>query len=133
MRLRGSRDLDAGRPRVREEDARERIGCDADQLGGEGFGGLVRPAREDKLVELFGLGADRGHDARVRVAVGGDPPRGDGVDPALAIGGVEFGVLGVRNQRNGVAETVLGERVPDGGGHMGTILFRHSREGGNPA
>src|SRR3546814_5435023 len=58
------RDLDAGRARVREEGASERGGGDADQFGGEGFGGFVRPAGEDELVELFGLVADCRHDAR---------------------------------------------------------------------
>src|SRR3546814_15310286 len=61
------RDLDAGRARVREEGASERGGGDADQFGGEGFGGFVRPAGEDELVELFGLVADCRHDARVGV------------------------------------------------------------------
>src|SRR3546814_9307099 len=60
------RDLDAGRARVREEGASERGGGDADQFGGEGFGGFVRPAGEDELVELFGLVADCRHAARDR-------------------------------------------------------------------
>src|SRR3546814_4201922 len=53
------------------------------------------------------------------VAVGGDPPAGDGVDPASTVGGMETGVFGVRNQRDGIAEAVLGEGVPDGGGVCG--------------
>src|SRR3546814_21006624 len=53
------------------------------------------------------------------VAVGGDPPAGDGVDPASTVGGMETGVFGVRNQRDGIAEAVLGEGVPDGGGDCG--------------
>src|SRR3546814_1853376 len=89
------RDLDAGRARVREEGASERGGGDADQFGGEGFGGFVRPAGEVEMVELFGLVADCRHDARVGVAVGGDPPAGDGVDPASTVGGMETGVFGV--------------------------------------
>src|SRR3546814_12843071 len=53
------------------------------------------------------------------VAVGGDPPAGDGVDPASTVGGMETGVFGVLNQRDGIAEAVLGEGVPDGGGVCG--------------
>src|SRR3546814_4452976 len=99
--------------------------CSSDLFGGEGFGGFVRPAGEDELVELFGLVADCRHDARVGVAVGGDPPAGDGVDPASTVGGMETGVFGVRNQRDGIAEAVLGEGVPDGGGVCGQIGRAH--------
>ena len=109
------RDLDAGRARVRKEDAGERGGGDADQFGGEAFGGLVRPAREDELVELFGLGPDRSHDLRVRMAVRRHPPARDRVDPAVAVAVIEARALGAVDQRNRLAEAVLGEGVPDGG------------------
>src|SRR3546814_20914998 len=97
--------------------------CSADQFGGEGFGGFVRPAGEDELVELFGLVADCRHDARVGVAVGGDPPARDGVDPASTVVGMDTGFFGVRTQRLGIAASVLGDGVPVGVGVCGFFVL----------
>ena len=109
------------------------LAADADQFGGERLGGFVGPAREDQLVEPFRLGADRGHDARVGVAVGGDPPAGDRVDPVVTVGVVETGAFAAGDQRDRVAQAVLGEGVPDGGlvgGHgLGLTQLRHPGEG----
>src|SRR3546814_8868343 len=47
------RDLDAGRARVREEGASERGGGDADQFGGEGFGGFRSEEQTSELQSLM--------------------------------------------------------------------------------
>ena len=86
-----------------EHDRTEHVLEDRAQPAGDRLGRFVRPAREDDLVELFSLFADRGHDARVGVAVGGDPPAGNGVDPAAAIGVVKARTVAAGDQRDQIA------------------------------
>src|SRR3546814_20558498 len=69
----------------------------------------------DLLVQFFTLLADRRHDARVGVAVGGDPPARYRVDPAMARGVIEARAHSAVDQRDRLAQTVLGDGMPDGG------------------
>ena len=107
------RDLDAGRSAVREEDMRKRVGHHRDQCARQRLGRLVGPAGEDDLVELGRLLRDRRHDPRMAVAMRRHPPGRDRIDDAPAVGGDERGALGMADQRDRLAQPMLGERMPD--------------------
>jgi hypothetical protein len=96
---------------------------ESEKFAGELLGGLVRPAGEDQLIELLRLFGNRRDDPRVAMAMRGHPPRRNRVDHAAAIGDVEDGPLGVRDERDGLGQAVLGERMPDRrAGHCGRLL-----------
>jgi hypothetical protein len=69
---------------------------------------------EDDLVEGLGLPGDGYLDAWLRMAVGDDPPGGDGVDDPAAVGGKNCCAFAALDQRDLFAQSVLGEGVPDG-------------------
>src|SRR3546814_5112153 len=77
----------------------------------------------DLLVQFFTLLADRRHDARVGVAVGGDPPARYRVDPAMARGVIEARAHSAVDQRDRLAQPVVGGGIQDGG-WVSTILLQ---------
>ena len=71
------------------------------------------PAGKDDLVQPIALLLDRGDDFGVAMTMGLHPPAGDGIDNLCAVRAVQRRALGSRDFRNWLAQTVLGERVPD--------------------
>ncbi len=88
---------------------RQAARCDVDEPARERFGGLVREAGENDLVQPLGLLADGGNDARVPVAMGDDPPRGDCVKETAAILPRQPGALGGADGDHLRLQAVLGE------------------------
>ena len=77
-------DLHAGGTAVGKKDVIETGGRQGNEFCGELFGRFVRVLRKYYLIESAGLRFYRCNDLRMAVAVGDDPPRGDGVENALA-------------------------------------------------
>lgn len=72
---------------------------DAHEFARQIFGWLMRPASEDKLIQLFSLRAYCCHDARMAMAVGGDPPTRNGIEDTASVGCVEGCAFGMGDER----------------------------------
>ena len=106
------RHLDRGRAAVGEEHVRQAGRRDRQKRARNRFGGLVREAGENHLIELVGLRLDRGDDLRVAVAVRDDPPRRDGIEDAPAVRRRQPCALGARDLQHVAFERVLREGMP---------------------
>ena len=107
------RHLDGGRSAVGEEYPREPVGRDPDEFARDFLCGIMCPSGKDHLVEFPRLLGDRGHDARMAVAVGSDPPAADRIDNAPPVFGEQRGALAAHYFGDRIAEPVLGEGMPD--------------------
>ncbi len=120
------RDFDRSRSAVGIEDMGERVapfrtGGELDQATRNLFSGLMRVTGEDELVELPGLLRDGRSNAGMAMAVGRNPPAGDGVDQRAAVCQVQQGPFRTNDMRDGFVKAVLGKGVPYRGGHGETL------------
>ena len=77
------RHLHGGGAVVGEEQALQ--AAEGRQLAGQGFGGRMAEIGEDHLLQLVGLGRNRGGNRRFAVAVQGHPPAADRIDQQAAV------------------------------------------------
>ena len=89
-------------------------GRDLDQPPRQVFGRLVGESGEDDLVVVLARRPDRLHDRRVAVAVGDDPPGGDGIEDARAVLLDQTGAVRLHDTLHRRFQRVLGEGMPDG-------------------
>ena len=106
------RDLDAGGAGIGEEGVGQ--AGDAHQALRDILRGLMRPSSKDQLIQLARLLGNRAADGRIGMAMRRHPPTGNRIDDAVALGGIEARPLGPRDQGDGFAKAMLGERMPDG-------------------
>src|ERR1700722_7644194 len=106
-------DFDRGRPVVRKENMRERLGQKFSEQQAQLFDGFVGEASEQDMVELRGLPRDRDRNCRVTMAVNVDPPGGDPIDQTPAIARMEAYPRGACDPYGRRVERFLGKRMPD--------------------
>ena len=97
---------------------------DLQQSPRDGFGRLMGKPGKDNLIEFIRLLANGLHDLRVPVAVRDDPPRGNTVEDTTPVGCFEPRTFGTRDRQHLGFQSMLGERMPDGGAIHGPNL-RH--------